>query len=88
MNGIREGYNAYEAGSKATELQSKLENDFDSYLDEVRQLHEDMCECCDKLRESMKANVTDKYLVAAINDIFKKLQDNGVELLPLNRYLE
>lgn len=88
MNGIREGYNAYEAGSKATELQSKLENDFDSYLDEVGQLHEDMCECCDKLRESMKANVTDKYLVAAINDIFKKLQDNGVELLPLNRYLE
>ena len=47
-----------------------------------------MREWCDKLRESMKANVTDKYLVAAINDIFKKLQDNGVELLPLNRYLE
>ena len=47
-----------------------------------------MLECGDKLGKSIKTNVTDKYFVSAINDIFKKLQDNGVEVLPLNRYLE
>lgn len=88
INGLREGYNLYDADNKITELKNKLETEFGSCYDELGQLHEDMCECCDKLRESMKANVTDKYLVAAINDIFKKLQDNGVEVLPLNRYLE
>lgn len=88
INGLREGYNLYDADNKITELKNKLETEFGSCYDELGQLHEDMCECCDKLRESMKANVTDKYFVSAINDIFKKLQVNGVELLPLNRYLE
>lgn len=88
INGLREGYNLYEADNKVTELKNKLENEFDSCYDELVQLHNDMCECSDKLGESMKTNITDKYLVNAINDIFKKLQDNGVVLLPLNKYLE
>ena len=87
-NGIREGYNLYQADSQITEFRNKLENHFKLYLNEVTRLQDDMFECGDKLGESIKTNVTDKYFVSAINDIFKKLQDNGVELLPLNRYLE
>lgn len=87
-NGIREGYNLYETDSKITELRNQLDVNYGLYMDEIQKLDEDIRECCDKLREGLKTNITDKYLVSAINDIFKKLQAQGVQLLPLNKYLK
>ena len=88
INGVREGYNLCETDSKITELREQLQVNFGEYLDEVQKIGDDVIESCDRLKERMKTNVTDKYLVIALNNIFQKLQDKGVEVLPLCKYLE
>ncbi|MDO4921517.1 MAG: zinc ribbon domain-containing protein [Phascolarctobacterium sp.] len=88
LNGIREGYNFFEADSKLQELRNKLWDTYGSLLDEWTSLTEDFVGACGEINTIMQDELAVNYLCPAINSIVDVIKKNNMELHPLGEYFK
>lgn len=88
LNGIREGYNYFEADSKLQEARNKLWDTYVSLSEEWTALIEDFTSACYDINTIMQDELAVNYLCPAINNIVDVIKKNDMELYPLGEYLK
>lgn len=88
LNGIREGYNYFEADSKLQELKNKLWDAYTSWIDEGDSLTEDFVTACNDIDSIMQEDLAMNYLYPALNNVVETIKNNNMELYPWSEYFK
>lgn len=85
---MKEGYKAHNREEEYERIGEMLNEELQKLVDEYSRLTMDLCTSADALIVSLTNHVSKKYLYAALNSIFKKLQAQGVQLRPVYEYFK
>ena len=88
LNGIREGYNAYEASEKIDKLREELKAAADEFFDEYDKL---LVKCWDANKEVgdlLDEHIGKQRFLPALKFVFEQLNNNKVKIRSLEKYLE
>ena len=85
---MKEGYKAHNREEEYERIGEMLNEELEKLVDEYSRLTMDLCTSAEALIASLTNHVSKKYLYAALNSIFKKLQAQGVQLRPVYEYFK
>ncbi|WP_293729513.1 zinc ribbon domain-containing protein [uncultured Phascolarctobacterium sp.] len=88
LNGIREGYNYFEADSKLQELRIKLWDLHISLFNEGHNLIQDFVTACNDIDSIMQEDLAMNYLYPALNNVVETIKNNNMELYPWSEYFK
>lgn len=85
-NALRQGYNYYQSDEKMVELNKQLGQEYDNFCQELDALSNAACDAAGRSQEGID-ELTKKYLVPAISNIFITLKKHGETLQPFGYYI-